>query len=130
MSDERSIGRRAFVVGGLGLVAAGAGAVAVQRGRLDDTVDPSVIAHRADGLAALGTAYLATYPGDLDLDGLFDAVPPLAGATSRGDVRAALPAVAEAARRDFAEGRVVVVDNWRLARTEARAAALLAGFPA
>jgi hypothetical protein len=130
MPSDGAISRRAFVAGGIGLAAVGVGAVVARQTRTDTASETEVAVQRPDGLAALGTAYLAAYPDDRQLDGLFTAVPELQGSLSRDDVRAQLPAVARAARQDFTDGDVVVVERWRLGRTEAQAAALLSQLPA
>jgi hypothetical protein len=76
----------------------------------------------------LGRAYLADRPEEVDPARLLRELAHLqregGGATGRpDDLR---QAVAAACTADFAQGRVVRVDGWILARTEARACALVA----
>jgi hypothetical protein len=90
----------------------------------------SALVEDGDSLAAIGRAYLRRHPAEQDLGELRDRVPVLVDARTRADARAALPRVAAVAREDFAAGDVVDVGGWRLARTEARAAAVVALLPA
>lgn len=80
-----------------------------------------------EGVRRIGAAYLAATPEERDASALFDAIlakrPDLARASRPRALRAAF---ARAVRHDFAVGDVVVLDGWRLARTEARLCALWA----
>lgn len=71
------------------------------------------------GLLAIGARYGQLYPDD-DLHAIGAELPDV-------DHAAALAALSDRVRDDFRGGDVVDVDGWVLARTEARAAALLAG---
>jgi hypothetical protein len=118
--------RRTFIIAGVATVVAGGGLTACRSGGRTD----AVLEADADPLAAIGRAYLADHPDEADLDRLLRSVPGLAGVGSRRDVRRALGDVAPSAQQDFADGRVVSVGTWRLATTEARAAAVVALLPA
>ncbi len=80
-----------------------------------------------DGVGRIGVAYLAVTPEEGDVEALVRALAPpgseLARASSRRARRAAL---LDAVRHDFAAGRVVELDGWRIARTEGRVCALWA----
>jgi len=71
--------------------------------------------------ARLGRSYLAARPFEADRAAL---------ARALGTVGASAPTIASRLdlqrRRDFARGEIVVVEGWVLARSEARACALLA----
>lgn len=68
---------------------------------------------------AVGRRYLLTHPGERDFD---DVVALLRAGSPRDPLSAVRRRVAE----DFNRGRVIVVDGWVLARTEARLCGLLA----
>ena len=74
-----------------------------------DDVDPGII--------AVGTAYVAAYPDD-DLPSLLADLP----TDSDDPIADAATTTAE----EFAAGDTVVIDGWVLARSEARASALIA----
>lgn len=71
------------------------------------------------GLVAIGTRYRELHPDD-DIHAV-------APESSDGDPVSVLAQLSEQVRADFDAGDVVDVDGWVLARTEARAAAVLAG---
>jgi hypothetical protein len=119
MTDPMHQGRRA-VVGGLG-----AGLLL----GLASAPEPCGAGDRGDGLAdlfstlpsarAIGAAYLRSCVDDAPGPAT------LAAELPAGETVAALrEAVAERVRNDFANGRVVTVDGWLLARTEVRLCAL------
>jgi hypothetical protein len=70
-----------------------------------------------EGVHALGRAYLREHPEEADADRLAADL----GIEGRPD----LPQLAERVAAEFAAGDVVAVDGWRLAVSEARAAALM-----
>ena len=70
------------------------------------------------GVIAIGEAYMSVEPTEADLGALLAALP-----APDGDVVAAARAMIKA---DFSTGNVVSIDGWVLARSEARAAAVLA----
>ena len=78
-----------------------------------------------EGVRRIGAAYLVATPEESNASVLFDAIlakrPDLARASRPHALRAAFT---RAVRHDFAVGDVVVLDGWRLARTEARLCAL------
>jgi hypothetical protein len=76
-----------------------------------------------DGVARLGRAYLRAHPDQRDLATLRSSLPQL---DATQPYRPQLPTLAAANADDFAHGRVVAVDGWLLADTEARAAAAVA----
>jgi uncharacterized lipoprotein YajG len=119
-----AIDRRTFILAGLGAAVSTALLIGC---RAQKSV---ALAPDNDPLAAVGRSYLADHPHQADLGRLVAAVPALAGAASRTEARRALGKVAAAAQRDFAAGRVVSVGTWRLAESEARAAAVVALLPA
>ena len=80
-----------------------------------EPVAPGVV---AAGVIAVGEAYLRAVPEEADLAALLAALP-----APDGDVVAAARRYVKA---DFESGRIVAVDGWMLARSEARAAAALA----
>ena len=71
----------------------------------------------------IGRRYLASVPAERD-QALLAKELGVAGITA--DVLAHVAALERAVRRDFERGDVLVLDAWILARTELRAAALLA----
>lgn len=75
----------------------------------------------ADPVARLGRVYLRSEPDEGTVDALFDRVP---GLTRRRPVLEQLPDLQGRVTADFARQRTVSVAGWRLARTEARVAAL------
>jgi hypothetical protein len=80
-------------------------------------------------LHAIGHAWFAAHPEDGDADDLAEAL----GVTSVTDIRSQLSDLAPRIRDDFAAGRTVSLDGWRLAETEVRLATLvwfLEGAPA
>jgi hypothetical protein len=81
---------------------------------------------REDLLAAVqhvGTAYLRAHPDEADEATLLAGLPK--GIDADGDALVLMRAVEDAVAADYANGRVVVVDGWRLAQTGARVAALV-----
>jgi hypothetical protein len=121
--DRRTfLGLLARAGGGCAALAA-AGAVGLRTisaaGAVRDVANPPA----NDGIVALGRAYLRAHPDEADLATLKRAVPGLAG---DGSVRERLPDLAGVVADDFAAGRVVTVDGWQLAASEARAAAAVA----
>ncbi|MSO79490.1 MAG: hypothetical protein EXQ79_07760 [Acidimicrobiia bacterium] len=75
----------------------------------------------SDPLARLGRAYLSIAPDEGSVDTLFDRVP---GLRRNRPVIEQLPDLQSRVASDFARQRTVSIDGWRLARTEARVAAL------
>ena len=71
------------------------------------------------GLVVIGTRYRELHPDD-DWNAVGEDLP-------RQDGARALDALTDRVRTDFETGDVVDVDGWVLARSEARAAAVLAG---
>lgn len=118
------LGRRALLAllagAGLGLAAGcstgpEAGSAGPEAGP-DPVACPSPGPAVPDGVRVVGRRYRAIHPDDeLDLAIDLASLPDDAAVAALGDAVAA----------DFAAGRIVVVDGWVLARTEARAAALL-----
>lgn len=82
------------------------------------TIDLPGVTDVDPGILVVGARYLATHPDDADPEALLAALPPV-----DGDPTAAAAALV---RSDFARGDTVVVDGWVLARSEARASAILA----
>ena len=78
---------------------------------------------RADGVVRLGRSYLHDHPEESDVTQLRSLLP---GLDATQPVRPQLPALAPASVGDFEAGRVVFVDGWHLALTEARASAAVA----
>ena len=74
-------------------------------------------------MAALGRAYLRRHPRESRAALLLRELP---GMRSTHAVRPQLPGLTSTIVDDFDAGRVVNVDGWELARTEARAAAAIA----
>ncbi len=123
MIGEHRLGRRTFV----GLLAAGSVAGAALT---NDLVRPTARAGAApaagppaDGVVALGKAYLETHPREADTRFLLARLP---GIDTTQGLRPQLPNLSPAITEDFRSGRVVTVQGWQLARTEARAAAAVA----
>ena len=120
---EHRVGRRTF----MGLLAAGS---VVGVALTTDLAGPAARAvaaptalQPADGVVALGKAYLKTHPGEAHLEVLLGRLP---GVDTTSDLRTQLPALSGAITKDFRAGRVVTVQGWQLSRTEARAAAAVA----
>ncbi len=76
-----------------------------------------------DGVVRLGRSYLHDHPDESDAAQLRSLLP---GLDASRPVRPQLPALAPASVDDFDAGRVVFVDGWHLALTEARASAAVA----
>jgi hypothetical protein len=85
---------------------------------VDDVLGP--LATLPGALASLGYAYVRGHPEDNDAVLLVDAV--FAGIDPGADLTEAVRATIDA---EHASGDVVEAEGWRLARTEARLAALL-----
>jgi hypothetical protein len=129
----RRVTRRRFLAGSvLGALAA----LPATRGLLlvADTVWPAPLDERIARLFSdresarrIGVAYLAAYPGEASRSHLIErlgAVDRAGGGSPSGDeLRRRID---EARRADFAAGRIVRVDGWVLAETEARCCALVA----
>ena len=77
----------------------------------------------ATAIAALGRAYLRRHPHESHAPRLLRQLPDVRSAHA---VRPQLPRLTSTIVADFDTGRVVNVDGWELARTEARAAAAIA----
>jgi hypothetical protein len=129
--NER-LSRRGFLT----RLLAGAGCLVVGRGSSPRDASPEALAARIVSVvpdrrraAVLGRAYLREAPSEASVTGLVAAissgcVPQLDSRTSgAADVRRALTARIES---DYAERRVVDVQGWLLAPTEARICALTA----
>jgi hypothetical protein len=130
VSEGRRLTRRRFLV--LGGAALGAGAVVIGT-RRDEGYDAHTVAVRlvagfTDPASAgvLGAAYLSAHPAERDegrlVRGLRRANRALSGARRPEDVRRLARAEL---RRDYAAGRMVAVDGWRISLTEARLCALV-----
>jgi hypothetical protein len=78
-----------------------------------------------DPLAVLGNRYIETTSDHLDREELAAELQ-VPGGADRAEIRRHLPRLRLRAQLDFTAGDVVEVDQWILARTEARAAALVA----
>ena len=70
----------------------------------------------------VGHRYLALHPEEIDIDRLWTT---LAGLPLPSHIDQLKARLAQLRRRDFERGEIVIVDGWILARTEARACALL-----
>jgi hypothetical protein len=81
------------------------------------TTVPLVVGDVAPGVLAVGAAYLAESPDEADLATLLALLP-----SPDGDVVATARALISA---EFSAGATIVLDGWVLARSEARAAAVL-----
>jgi hypothetical protein len=95
----------------------------------DSAPDPHALAHPElltalgpEAVREIGQAYRALVPAEND--------PAMLEAALHAQLRAARSSSEQAARADFAEGRVVVVRDWLLSRTEARQCALFSLLPA
>jgi hypothetical protein len=122
LEREQPVGRRTFV--GL-LAAAGAAGIGIARGSGHSAfaAAPARAATPPDGLVLLGRAYLHDHPSESNADRLVRKLP---GVDARRKVRPQLGTLAAAIADDFHAGRVVTVQGWQLALTEARAAAAVA----
>lgn len=81
-------------------------------------IDAPVFADVDPGIIAVGTRYVQTHPDDADLATLLDSFPAVDGDP--------FEAAAALGRDEFRRGDTVAVDGWILARSEARAAAVIA----
>jgi hypothetical protein len=115
----------------LSVAAAGAamtlgGSAAIDRGHSDDLRNLAypelLLALGPESVRDIGRAYRALVPAESDRSALETAL--------RADRRAARASCQECVRADFAAGRVVVVRDWMLSRTEARQCALFSLLPA
>lgn len=83
---------------------------------------------RMGGARAVGKEYLRQAPEEADRLLLVDAIcgpdPAMQRAVVHGDDHQLRVAVRNQLRRDFADGRTVLIDGWLLSRTEARLCAL------
>jgi hypothetical protein len=103
---------------------AGGTATAVAVGLPRDLAWSDLVAGMApdrDLLAVLGRAYLKIAANEASVDSLFERVP---GLSRRRPAAEQLPELQARITSDFARQRTVSIDGWRLARTEARIAAL------
>ena len=90
----------------------------------DATAAPSTTTPAGvDGVVRLGRSYLHDHPEEADAAQLRSSLP---GLDASQPVRPQMPALAPASVGDFEAGRVVFVDGWHLAVTEARASATVA----
>jgi len=122
----KRISRRSFALGAVGSAAA----ASTGWRAWDAWIEVPLHERRDDDpLAALGRAFLADHPDERDLDRLRRLVPQARLARTRADVRAVLPRIAAEAEQDFDTHDVSTVGAWRLARIEARAAAMVALLP-
>jgi len=71
-------------------------------------------------VAALGSRCAADLPAD------HDALATLAGVAGTDGIRSRLEGFSEQRRADFRDGRIVTVDGWVMARSEAALCALIA----
>jgi hypothetical protein len=114
---NRDIGRRQVLAAAAAAVVAPAGARIVARHlRADGT---TAAATTDDAIARIGRAYLRLVPREANEAKLVAALP--AGFSATGSDWSALQ---DRITADYAAGRVVAIDGWRLSRTSARAAAL------
>lgn len=122
MGREHRVGRRAFV--GL-LATAGAATVGGARALVWSLPATAATPHATapDGLVLLGRAYLHDHPTESDANRLVRRLP---GVDPHRRIRAQMAALGPAIADDFRAGRVVTVQGWQLAVTEARAAAAVA----
>lgn len=70
----------------------------------------------------IGRRYLTLYPEEADVDHLWTALTGLSAPSRSDELRVRL---AKLRQQDFEDGEIAIVDGWILARTEARACALL-----
>ena len=123
-----AVSRRAFLIGGAGVVGAGAAAGRASRWRRRRRV-LDWAGQLADRPVArdLGVEYLTRHPTEDDRAALVTHVAPFADLLSIfRDEQAALKAFNEQLRRDFLDGDIVDMGGWLLARTEIRLCALAA----
>lgn len=136
----RRFTRRALLIGG-GVTAAGLAAGTWVTACTDDpedspssspTTPPETIAPstaRVSEIIALGRRYIEIDPEATSTDALERALPDRARALRRpAEIEAALNEQAEVVQREFREQAVVVIDGWRMSRTEANLAALAASM--
>jgi hypothetical protein len=125
-ASERGVSRRTVLLGLGGAATAAFVAVAagVTLGDRDDTADDGGERTSDASVARVGEAYRAAYPDEDDRALLERELPDLDGARG-AELEDRLRLLDERVRQDFADGDVVLVDGWLLARTEARAAALV-----
>jgi hypothetical protein len=71
---------------------------------------------------AIGRKYLTLHPEEADIDRLWTALNGLSAPLRSDELRTRL---AKLGQQDFEDGEIAIVDGWILARTEARACALL-----
>lgn len=89
----------------------------VDHGPIPDLAHPELLlALGATAVREIGEAYRALVPAESDRASLETAI--------QADLRAASSSNADPVRADFAAGRVIVVRDWVLSRTEARQCAL------
>jgi hypothetical protein len=81
-----------------------------------------LLALGAESVREIGRGYRAMVPAESDRAALETAL--------RADLHAARVSNEECVRADFAAGRVIVVRDWMLSRTEARQCALFSLLPA
>ena len=70
----------------------------------------------------IGRRYLTLYPEEADIDHLWTRLAGLSAPSSSDELGVRLEKLRQ---QDFEEGEIAIVDGWILARTEARACALL-----
>ena len=131
--DGRRIGRRGFIVGGVGLAGAAAVGIGLATSGDDapagdepaDLVEPAPAdpvgptSDRVTGIQALGARYRELAPAATSAAAL-GALPAMG---SVDDVEAAFARDRSLIRDDYADGNVVLVDGWRFAEREALLAA-------
>ncbi len=123
MTSNSSITRRRAI--SLTLAAGGAAAgAALCFGHLRTEPVETPVADQ-DPLAALGNRYLSTAGEHFDPQALAGELE-IPVSADRAEIRRHIPQLRLRAKVDFAAGDVVEVDQWILARTEARTAALVA----
>ena len=79
-------------------------------------------------IGRIGAAYLALVPDEASRSQLVELIPELDGVPA-GEIEAHLVDLGPRVAEDFAAGDTIVIDGWVLARTEGRAAALVALGP-
>lgn len=124
--DRRTTRRRFLVIGGLSAVAAGGAGVVrwISSGPSLPLTSHVGTVLGAEPLRAIGRAYLDANPREDDESTLvrsLEARPEWRGVS---DPAGALRALRRGSRADFGRGRVVRVEGWYLAESEARACAL------
>jgi hypothetical protein len=119
------MGRRAFLgaVAGTGLGAFVAASGVAPRVHPAGANAPSDAAGAGGAIAPLGQRYLTRHPRERSVERLLELVP---GFDPARAAEAQLTEFRFAVEADFAHGRTVSVDGWRLSRTGARLAALAA----